>query len=480
MVLGGLILLRLPRLLGVEVYVWAVMLPLLPFWFSIVMNEFGHLLHRRQAKSRLMQGVYTGLFSINFIGGLFILYTALVYSLFSDSTWFILLGSLLLLGALYLLYRFGRGLLEDKDVHPVVFLIGVSAFLLMVVSVFRTASLNPVYFLTVIDLMTLLIFGISFRKKFNDERDESRFLLCWIAGMNGYLILNLVLYLVGVANPEANYLRAYEAVMLGMLGIDTSRIYFPMAEGINAYGIFAGSVLAVNAVYLWAKRGQIKDQKGWFAFLFIGAVSAAVSVIGADSRSALLFAGVITGLLLWQKPAWYPYFAGGFLLVQAGGLLSRKMLSGLDFAGRLLRQGTDVLSGRPFIWQQALDQLGDFNWNHLIGYGMFGQTISGVVNEYQHLFKSYLNKDQIPLHSFILQTIFDLGYLGLLVMAVFLVAMVIVFSKKITAFPKISAEYQAAVGFLLYCLLMGSVSGVPSIYAPEIFFLFIMAWVSAL
>jgi len=101
--------------------------------------------------------------------------------------------------------------------------------------------------------------------------------------------------------------------------------------------------------------------------------------------------------------------------------------------------------------------------------GLYGPTISGVVQTYHHLFESYVNKNFIGLHSFILQSIFDIGYVGLL-LALIMIFTMIKAAAKILQTTDNKTEPMMAIGLLIYALLLGSVSVIPGIYIHELFY----------
>jgi O-antigen ligase len=73
------------------------------------------------------------------------------------------------------------------------------------------------------------------------------------------------------------------------------------------------------------------------------------------------------------------------------------------------------LAGRYIVWDNAFQFLSEFSSMHIVGYGLFSQTISGLSNEYYSLGKLFQNPERVTLHNSYLQYLLDVGYIGVLV-----------------------------------------------------------------
>ena len=73
-------------------------------------------------------------------------------------------------------------------------------------------------------------------------------------------------------------------------------------------------------------------------------------------------------------------------------------------------QSTGSLSGRPFIWSIIFISLSQFQPQHLVGFGAYGQVASGVSLQYAFLFPPTLIGASA--HNTLLQLVLDTGYLG--------------------------------------------------------------------
>jgi len=200
-------------------------------------------------------------------------------------------------------------------------------------------------------------------------------------------------------------------------------------------------------------------------------------VMTADSRGGLLF-----GILAPAIVVFLPYInltsgiavliSGQAAVLAFGGNLIQKFVLFKSFS----RANLDVLSGRSTIWKPAIDHLTDFQTIHLFGYGLFGQVGSGIY-QYQN-YASFINAGLVDLHNFLLQSIFDIGYLGLVVAGLLYYFMGRSLHKRLIA-AKLDLDTNLAITGLIYFILIGSVSTIPSFYGQELFFLFPFIWIAA-
>jgi hypothetical protein len=267
--------------------------------------------------------------------------------------------------------------------------------------------------------------------------------------------------------------------MLSFFGIISSRIYYPLSEGINAFGMVGGAGFVISAATLVVvMKKRSKDIPDWLITILGIGISLFV-IFTTDSRGALLFALFTAGITFLLPKIANIALVGLLMLIQPAVLfIEGNFLQKLKFLAPLSRSNSDVLSGRVAIWQSAIKPLLAYKWIHLTGYGLFGQQISGVVSDYSELFVSYINRNAIPLHNFSLQTIYDQGYFGLLVAFLILFFMGKNLTKQIKSKPANFDKVQA-FSLLVYILLIGSVSVIPSFYTRELFFVFVFVWVAA-
>ena len=219
-----------------------------------------------------------------------------------------------------------------------------------------------------------------------------------------FVIVNLCLYLIGV-NPNNNiYLINYPAQMLSLINIKFSRVLFPMASGINSYGIMVGVTMVGLAMLLKQKSSNFEKTA---VILFI--LSCLVSILLTDSRGALVF-GLLTLVIMnlpwkfFRVARWIPFLVS----ISAITLftISPQFLQGpLSYLNRssmrdeslqitgeiteckvLLDSTNGVLSNRPIIWHIGIEEIRLFKPIHLVGYGFRGQVVSNVSTQYSCLF----------------------------------------------------------------------------------------------
>lgn len=355
--------------------------------------------------------------------------------------------------------------------------LGFSYFLLIIVAIFRTSLQKPYLLLFIYQLITFLIFGLSAKCVLKENKHH--YFKYVFYGLILYLGVNVIFQLIGFSNPTENYLKDYDAVILSFFGISSSRIYYPLSEGINAFGMVGGAGFVISAAALIdVMKKRSKDMLDWLiACLGIG-ISFFI-IITTDSRGALLFALFTAGITLLLPKIANQALVGLLMLIQPIVLfLDGNFLQKFKFLAPLSRSNSDILSGRAVIWRNAIEQLLEFKWIHLAGYGLHGQEISGIVSTYKDLFVSYVNKNAIPLHNFSLQTIYDQGYFGLLTAFLMLFFVGKNLTKQIKSNPA-NRERVQAFSMMVYILLIGSVSVIPSFYERELFFVFIFVWLTA-
>jgi hypothetical protein len=475
--IGGLTFIRLRRTLGMDNHPWIILLSLIPFWFVIVNNHLPEIKNPTKIPQSIVQ-VFIQIFILfNIFGVLTIISAVFVKAFIEQESIFYYILALIILSAT----GFGciKGILAYRKLIQLdksVVLSGCIYFGLVLISIFRTSVQRPFLLLFVYQSITILIFALSANYIFS--KSNLRFTRYVVYGVIFYLAANVLLLAIGFTNQTENYLRSYDAVMLGLLGFDSIRVYYPLAEGINAFGMVGGSGIGLSLAYV---INLIKNQSRNYWLWGLGLFGVAVGIwiaLTTDSRGGLLFGFASAVLLLIPTKFLNNIMIWVLLLIQplfiftGGGFLQK-----IRFLTPLMRSGSDALSGRGLIWRSALEYLSNFEWIHIIGYGLFGQSASGVVEGYKHIFESYVNTDVIPLHSFFLQTIFDLGYLGLMASVLFFYFLGRSLIKNLRTEP-LDQDMLLAFSLFIYILLIGSVSIIPAFYAREMFFLFIFLWVA--
>jgi len=473
-----LLFIRLPKLVGVSQQIWINLLPLTPYWYLILRNEI-KANHRLSGSSSIIKAGINVLLTLGLVGALLISYVIFFYA-FAERVHRLLtlLGVMMMAGLSAMMIGFGFRTHKQTALKAAnrLLVAGGIYFLFILIAIFRTSLINPAYFVNFLQLVTLIGFSLSAKSLLNKTDRGEGFLSLILFALNLYVGLNLLLFGLGFTNPTPNYQREFPAVILSFLGISADRVYFPLAEGINAYGMAAGFAAALNGIGLWDELTKQEIKKTRLGYFLAGFLTALVTILMTDSRSALLFSGAAVFLSMVIKQKNLLWFAAGLLILQVAVVTAAPHLDNImPSGGGLVRENTDLLSGRSVIWNQAQQDLIPFRLKHLVGYGYYGQTMSGVVETYNHLFQTYRNSSQISLHHFLLQTIFDSGYLGA-ASAVYLMS---VFGIRVSFLMPAQDEQKAGMllgGFLIYILLMGAVSVVPAPYSPELFLILVLIW----
>lgn len=92
----------------------------------------------------------------------------------------------------------------------------------------------------------------------------------------------------------------------------------------------------------------------------------------------------------------------------------------LDF---LVRNSEDLQTGnaRTLIWGFSLLEFSDFKPIHLFGYGEYGHYASGASQHWAYIFGSNLENSELTTpHSIFYSVLFDYGYLGLILLIIYL------------------------------------------------------------
>jgi O-antigen ligase len=138
---------------------------------------------------------------------------------------------------------------------------------------------------------------------------------------------------------------------------------------------------------------------------------------------------------------------------------------------------TSPASRRELIWLAAVDELSSYNAAHVVGFGAYGNHVSGIAKHYDELFNLLATPGLTTLHSAVFQYIFDIGYLGL---ALFVGMLFVVVKRLGSGVSKGSNWEKASLGVFFFFLLMGVTESVPTIYFAESFFIFILISTSIL
>jgi hypothetical protein len=331
----------------------------------------------------------------------------------------------------------------------------------------------------VLGLFIFLVFLLT------DEYHHFELIGAMIYGLGFYVFLNLAMYFFGINPPGSLYLADYPAQMLSIVGISKYRVLFPMASGINSFGTVSGAGL-VGLFFLF-KKSTNKLERSLLFFLLVFCL---LAILLTDSRGALIFSLMTIGLFLLPKKVfcyarWIPFLISIFILliiVIPSGFFTNWLpdldrpasvwensdeIDVNDQCERYLAASEGLFSNRSIIWRFAINDLGSFNIQQLIGFGFRGQYYSGLNANYACLFKSYAFPQFASLHQNWLQLVFDIGYLGLL----FTLALLVLMVRELSEFNSLStiSENFSLASILCYIVLSGSLEAIITPDAMELF-----------
>ena len=219
------------------------------------------------------------------------------------------------------------------------------------------------------------------------------------------VIIFFATYLMGFYVPQE-----YEdqAVILNMLGISVNRVHFLFSPGINSTGYLAGYVV-LNSTFRIGKNISSFNLLSLFAGLAV--------LLLTDSRGAIF--SVFLVILLFKTGLIQSFFKTiYFHPVIIGLVLGLVFYMLINASGGIesLARGKYPLGGREFIWYFGATNIVSDIKHLLIGYGYLGQSISEVYKNYEFVFGLNRDAETMSLHNYILQTIYDVGILGLAVL----------------------------------------------------------------
>jgi hypothetical protein len=285
-----------------------------------------------------------------------------------------------------------------------------------------------------------------------------------------YVLINLALWIVGIYNRSEVFIEPRSSLLLSYLGLNYSRVTFPMATGINSFGYTAGMVLISGLILVTKSEERTK-------YIGIGVLSTLVGLITillVDARSALFFsfvAFILSSLRINSSKMWWIVVLA--LLFPVIVLYTFSNLPD-QWVWLISRSGKDALtlSNRTIIWQTAIDALSPFQLQHLIGWGYRGQIPSGIMKIYAPLFSNYQNVNSIPLHNSFLQHLIEVGYFGLL----FFIIILILLLRDISRLALRSSSVWLLVikGIVIFLIISSGFDSVLSMDSQETYVTFLL------
>jgi hypothetical protein len=294
---------------------------------------------------------------------------------------------------------------------------------------------------------------------------------------------NVVLHLAHVQSPGAVAAASQQettATMLGLVGIHTTRVLFPLSQGVNAFGGIAGLALAISLVGLRLLTGPARKLAGLSSMVTLYAL------LAVDSRDGLFFALAAAALVLMATriSTRGAGFAPLFLPVAPSAVLGGLgLVSSLGLAAGLSRSGGDnvaTATGRSAIWQVVLDFLTQHPaLKQLVGYGAYGHVTSEVSYSYAYVYQGYVDPQNNPAQNFLLQTVLDTGYVGAAIAVALLSVALLLAARRVRGRSR-DPLFVATLAGLLFLGLLGVLEASPMIYNTDAFGAFLLLVVSAI
>ena len=296
-----------------------------------------------------------------------------------------------------------------------------------------------------------------------------------------YVAFNVLLHLVGVESAREIVVHDSlgPATVLGAFGVNVDRVLFATASGLGPFGVASGAVALFGSMLLLSSK-SLKSKIMGFCILLFGLYA----LLRTDSR-AVAFWMLVTPfayLIGWKKlkrllpllpvvSLILPMLAMSFAIIVASTPLG-------EMLGR--SAGSDnvaTLSNRSVIWSNVFHELKDFSPTHLVGFGARGQVASGVGEANAVVFEGDYseNVEQKTAHNFALQTMLDMGYIGIFLWMLLLIRTI----KEITWLGR-GQDAEIHIVFVIYIILVGATEVVPTMYVNEAFTVVLLLIISML
>ena len=294
-------------------------------------------------------------------------------------------------------------------------------------------------------------------------------------GLFFYLLCNILLYLVGV-RAQDTYALSHEVdgiigknAILSAIGIGGNRVRFPMATGINSFGVLSGAALLL---------GMFRYQQSRLYGSMVIIVGMVATVM-TDTRSALVFAfaGLIYSIMLnsrYRNQLVHLALVMPFLSFIAFPLitLATPLLEKTGLAESVFRASSDREKGntRMSVYRVVYERAIEDPENIAFGYGYMGHKTSGASFAYSAFLadrEDRVNSRRTP-HNGILSMFIDHGLLGVTAFLALTASMI----RSLMSQPGIDRRH--AMGLLAYILLCGATEAVPTLYFFDMLWVFLL------
>ena len=345
--------------------------------------------------------------------------------------------------------------------------------LLQSVAFIRAPTLTPLRAPLILDtglLLAVVVFWFP-------ARAESRHRLGWlvVGSLWAAVALNLLLAVLGLrsgslfygSNPQS------ESLMLGLIGLRQPAVLFPLAPGVNGFGVVIGAAWVTAALAVW-QLAEGTRRLWWLA----GLSALAVFMLAlTDSRGPSIAAALTILLILIPGKAvrrllpvmvFVPIVLPVVLVGATSGALGQEtgLLVGAEQAPVL------QLSGRTQIWSAALAELAEPVPGHLVGFGYAGHVAAGLSEQFSQVRSLAADPNSLGAHNLVLQLVLDSGYFGAALMLLTLGLII----RDLGRLASVDDNGLGTVflGLMCYSVLIGALERVPTVYTEELFVLMLL------
>jgi hypothetical protein len=256
-------------------------------------------------------------------------------------------------------------------------------------------------------------------------------------------IVSIFLRIIGITGNLTED-QTTPSITLSLLGININRVSMPLFSGLNSAGLIFGIGFVCAIIFIKAAGISFKS-----VFLLAMALILLFVFLWIDTRGSMIAAFVA---ILFTLKSMRIRVA---IIVSSVTLIVAALLAGLFADGSSIsRTGYGFTTSRDIIWGLGLIELFDPKVIHIVGYGAWGQYISGISSGFSDVF-SEETFELATLHNAFLQTLFDSGYIGLIFYIICWTGLIRSACRQ-QVFEK-SEAIQLKLGFAIYVVIAGTV-----------------------
>jgi O-antigen ligase len=309
-------------------------------------------------------------------------------------------------------------------------------------------------------------FGIILITTARDIHERNGRLLAIALAPAVYVVVNTLMNFAGLQNSAPlDATDGTPAEMLRLIGISAVRTRFPLALSINLYSIVVAAALA-SIVVLQLRTNALRSRKIAWGII----ASCFYCLLLGDSRAALLIAAIVILLFVIRSRIPAMGVAGIVPVLPLAIIGILRLVSSASVGGALSRGNgqTEELAtatGRLYIWKGAWEVLKRFSFEEIYGWGAAGHVTSGAYLHYVLAFGADANDTALFTHDIALQTLLDMGVIGLAALVAVIWSTWRALQRHINTEAKSPAI--ALMAILLVIILSGGTEVSPTYYSQE-------------